>query len=111
MYGYDGTEGPVSALHGGPSGGASAPSAAMVGDPDDGPKLPHSHRCGARWSGKLTSHCGACCVTFTGVTNFDSHRSNGRCLRPQAIGLTLVPGRAYAVWGNVGERAEEEHAD
>lgn len=61
--------------------------------------LPHAHSCGARWSGSGTAHCGACCTTFTGVGAFDAHRRGGRCNPPAAVGLVLIPGRAYEVWG------------
>lgn len=64
--------------------------------------LPHAHPCGARWSGSGTAHCGACCVTFTGVGTFDAHRSSGRCNPPANVGLVLIPGRAYEVWGTRG---------
>lgn len=62
--------------------------------------LPHSCRCGARWAGSNTTHCGAChAFTFTGVGAFDAHRKNGRCNPPADVGLVLIPGRAYEVWG------------
>lgn len=34
------------------------------------------------------AHCATCHVTFGGVSNFDRHRSNGRCLPPASLGLT-----------------------
>ncbi len=60
--------------------------------------LPHAHRCGARWSGANTSHCGACCRTFTGVEAFDRHRPDGVCTDPAALGMTLARDRAYDAW-------------
>lgn len=32
------------------------------------------------------AHCGACHVTFGGVTGFDRHRRDGQCLTPAEIG-------------------------
>lgn len=32
------------------------------------------------------AHCGACHVTFGGVSGFDRHRRDGQCLTPEAIG-------------------------
>jgi hypothetical protein len=110
MYADDGTTEAVSAVLDGPYPPARHP----FGEPGttDPEKLPHSHRCGTRWNGKGVSHCGACCVTFTGVSTFDLHRRNGRCVHPSTIGLVLVPGRAYEVWGNIGAPADdEEHVD
>lgn len=109
MYGDNGTTEADSAVLARPVD----PAAGYFGEPGsaDPATLPHSHRCGTRWSGKGVSHCGACCLTFTGVSTFDLHRRNGRCAPPVTIGLVLVSGRAYDVWGNVGERPEEEHAD
>ena len=34
------------------------------------------------------AHCGACHVTFGGITGFDRHRRHGQCLTPEAIGHT-----------------------
>lgn len=34
------------------------------------------------------AHCGACHVTFGGITGFDRHRRDGQCLTPEAIGHT-----------------------
>lgn len=68
--------------------------------------LPHSCRCGLRWSGSLTSHCGACHTTFTGVSTFDQHRVNGQCSEPERVGLAMVGGRAYDCWGNATDEAQ-----
>ena len=67
--------------------------------------LPHTcGGCDARWSGYRTAHCGSGChLTFTGVTTFDMHRNGGRCLRPHAMGMVTVPGRASEVWGFVAD--------
>lgn len=62
--------------------------------------LPNSCRCGARWSGSNTAHCGACHrYTFTGIGAFDAHRKGRHCNPPGDVGLVLIPGRAYEVWG------------
>jgi len=111
MYGDNGTAGPGSAVSVGPS----HPALANFGEPGsaDPEKLPHTCRCGARWRGSRTAHCAAeCHRTFTGPTTFDAHRRGGRCVHPatpapHGPGLALVPGRAYAVWGNLGERDED----
>ena len=66
--------------------------------------LPHTcGGCDARWSGYRTSHCAACHLTLSGVRAFDMHRQGGRCLRPWAMGMVAVPGRAYEVWGYVAD--------
>lgn len=68
--------------------------------------LPHGCRCGARWAGYRTMHCAACHgFTFTGETAFLAHRSGGRCRPPVEVGLSLVGGRAYEVWGRTGEES------
>jgi hypothetical protein len=62
--------------------------------------LPHSCSCGIRWSGSNTTHCGTCHnFCGTGVEAFDRHRRSGRCNPPAGVGLVLIPGRAYEVWG------------
>lgn len=33
------------------------------------------------------AHCGSCCETFSRVSNFDRHRSRGKCLSPEIAGL------------------------
>lgn len=64
--------------------------------------LPHScGGCDTRWSGARTAHCSGCHLSFTGMTTFDMHRNGGRCLRPWAMGMVAVPGRASEVWGFV----------
>lgn len=107
MYADDGTEKPRSAV----LAAVSHPAAGKFGEPGsaDPATLRNTCRCGARWSGSRTAHCaGECHRTFTGVTTFDAHRRNGRCLppdlpAPDGPGLVIVPGRAYEVWGNVGD--------
>jgi hypothetical protein len=70
--------------------------------------LPHScGRCGGRWSGSLTSHCGVCHHTFGGVAPFDRHRPDGHCVTPLEVGLSPLPGRAYACWGQTETDAAE----
>jgi hypothetical protein len=52
-----------------------------------------SCRCGARWTGFRTTHCGGCHATFGGLTVFDRHRRDGRCLNPaQLDGVELRNG-------------------
>lgn len=67
--------------------------------------LPHGClRCGQKWSGTITSHCGAgCCNTFSRVSAFDRHRRHGGCRPPAEVGLTLVAGRHYPCWGTTEE--------
>jgi len=36
------------------------------------------------------AHCGACHHTFGGVSGFDRHRRDGRCLDPVSLGLSEV---------------------
>lgn len=54
--------------------------------------------CDAWWTGLSAAHCSACHTTFTGVTAFDLHRRDGKCLNPADIGLVLT-GRAWPGWG------------
>lgn len=75
----------------------------FVHDPANEPVLPHSCKCGRRWSGLSTCHCSVCHVTFGGYTNFDRHRNNGKCLTPESIGLSLIPGRTTEVYGAVDD--------
>lgn len=55
--------------------------------------------CGARWSGLGRAHCGACHLTFSGVSYFDRHRSvagdHGSCLDP--AGLAAATGEPVMV--------------
>jgi hypothetical protein len=103
MNGHDGTDEASEAFPAGPATPVSyAFDDAGSTDPE---KLRHTcGGCPARWSGERTSHCGSGCHrTFTGVGNFDAHRSGGRCLDPAEIGLVLATGRAYEAWGTVRE--------
>ena len=61
--------------------------------------LPHACPCGIRWAGSGTAHCPTCHRTFSGVTTFDVHRRGGACHDPAGVGLELLTGRAYDVWG------------
>lgn len=85
----------------GPGQAAHMRAARGTADPD---LLPHGHSCGARWSGANTSHCGACHRTFSSVGTFDRHRRGGACLDPAGVGMSLLTGRAYEVWGFPVER-------
>lgn len=63
-------------------------------------RLPHScGRCTRRWTGTSAAHCTACHVTFTGITNFDRHRSEGRCRPPEVVGLVEKVRAGYTAWG------------
>ncbi|GGM53515.1 hypothetical protein ACFFX1_54855 [Dactylosporangium sucinum] len=70
--------------------------------------LPHSCRCSVRWAGSRTCHCAVagCHLTFTSVGAFDAHRKGGRCNPPAEVGLVLIPGRAYEVWGTRAAEGE-----
>lgn len=54
-------------------------------------RTPITCRCGARWTATGAAHCGAdgCHETFSGLTNFDLHRSmtgeHGHCRPPASI--------------------------
>lgn len=45
--------------------------------------------CTSRWGGLRTAHCGACHVTFSGLTLFDKHRTAkgayGECIDPATL--------------------------
>ena len=43
--------------------------------------------CGRAWAGADRAHCSACHCTFDDVELFDTHRADGRCLRPDGLGL------------------------
>lgn len=40
-------------------------------------------------------HCGACHITFGGLSGFDRHRRDGQCLTPEAIGYVRDPRGVY----------------
>jgi hypothetical protein len=45
-------------------------------------------RCGARWFGLDRAHCTACPhPTFDDVERYDTHRPDGTCIPPSALGL------------------------
>lgn len=48
--------------------------------------------CDARWTAMRAAHCSSCHRTFGGVTGFDTHRRNGRCLTPAKLGMELRDG-------------------
>lgn len=58
--------------------------------------------CGQSWSGEKTSHCSACCISFTCPSAFDKHRvgraDNRRCVPPEEAGLVLTA-REYECYG------------
>lgn len=58
---------------------------------------PITCRCGASWTGENRSHCAAknCHHTFGGVTSFDAHRRNGKCIHPSLLGLRQ---NAKGIW-------------
>lgn len=83
--------------------GPSNPARGINGEPGtaDPATLPYTCRCGTRWNGTRTAHCAAQCHrTFTGVTGFDAHRRDGQCVDPASLGMVVIPGRAYEVWGH-----------
>lgn len=41
------------------------------------------------------AHCGACHITWSGITGFDQHRRDGQCLTPESIGYTRDPRGVY----------------
>jgi hypothetical protein len=51
-------------------------------------------RCGARWFGLERAHCTACSVhqTFDDVELCDTHRPDGSCAAPSALGLVKNKG-------------------
>ncbi|WP_431839714.1 hypothetical protein [Gordonia hongkongensis] len=49
----------------------------------------YSCSCRAEWSGLNECHCGACHLTFSGVTAFDRHRRGRVCNDPSVFGLVL----------------------
>lgn len=53
-------------------------------------------RCPSTWSGLSRAHCSACHLTFTGITAFDRHRSDGGCASPVDLGMVLREG---GIWG------------
>lgn len=80
-------------------------------------------KCGKSWGGLLTSHCGACCTNFTGLSAFDKHRtgshSKGRyCLDPSTAieenpesskfgqPLFKLTDRKYPCWALAGHSPE-----
>ncbi len=55
-------------------------------------------KCDNTWGGMAQAHCGVCHDTFSGVTAFDRHRSNGKCKSPDTVGLELRTSGATPVW-------------
>lgn len=43
------------------------------------------------------AHCGACHRTFGGVSGFDRHRVEGRCVDPAGLGMSLLAGDLWRV--------------
>ncbi len=66
---------------------------------------PWGCRCGSRWGGLNTCHCAAdgCHRTFSGVSTFDRHRRDGRCIDPATVGMAALPSRPYECWGYPNE--------
>lgn len=54
--------------------------------------------CTNAWGGTAMAHCPTCHETFSGITGFDRHRSNGRCRKPGSVGLELRTNGAAPVW-------------
>lgn len=84
---------------------------AAITKPDRRP--PHGcGQCDARWSGFLTSHCGGCHRTFSGLTAFDLHRDGSHskgtrhCVDPESVGLVENSRVGYVVWGQPNDGTE-----
>lgn len=45
--------------------------------------------CDAVWTGENRCHCPKCHITLAGVTYWNKHRVNGRCIAPEKLGLVL----------------------
>lgn len=45
--------------------------------------------CANTWSGTQKCHCSGCHVTFGGVSGFDKHRQDFRCIDPAYVDLVL----------------------
>lgn len=88
-------------------GSAQTPKTAGGGEDAAHPGIPGygSCRCGAKWTGYSTSHCSAsgCHQTFTSISTFDRHRSDGQCHDPAERGLVHVTKRYWSGWGRSGE--------
>jgi hypothetical protein len=78
-------------------------------EPEHRPRA--SCRCGRQWAGLAQAHCPTCHCHFSTASNFDKHRTTGRCLPPGALlgssELKPVEGPYGITW--VG--AEERPAD
>ncbi len=61
-------------------------------------------RCVRPRHGTRQAHCSVCHITFSGVSNFDRHRSRGICVAPQRLNLTERNG-IWGDYGSIGERA------
>jgi hypothetical protein len=46
--------------------------------------------CGENWTAKSLCHCTSCHRTFGGLTGFDMHRKDGKCLDPQDLGMKIT---------------------
>lgn len=57
--------------------------------------------CTARWTGMSMAHCPSCHGTFSTVSNFDVHRSGGKCVAPSSLGLRQ---NSRGTWLREGER-------
>lgn len=44
-------------------------------------------KCLAAWTGVNRCHCTVCHTTFSGLTYFDQHRKNDKCVSPESLGL------------------------
>lgn len=63
--------------------------------------------CDVKWTGASTCHCGACHLTFTGLSAFDTHRKDFTCRHPAVVGLVTHErgGKEfkYEAWGRPGD--------
>lgn len=46
-----------------------------------------SHDCTSGWGASRRAHCSGCGRNFGGLTAFDKHRDEGKCLDPESLGL------------------------
>lgn len=65
--------------------------------------MPCNERCVRPSHGTRNAHCSVCHKTFSGVRNFDRHRSRGVCITPVQLNLTERRG-VWGYWDTLGER-------
>lgn len=61
--------------------------------------------CGAQWTGLAVAHCPTCHCTFSGISAFDRHRRDDKCITPGLAGLVPRLRRTgFVAWGFPGNR-------